>query len=378
MTKDLIISVFLFIAIGIFLYLVAGLLLPYATPLTWATILTVVFYPAYRVLLQFFPTWPSLAAGLMTLLVFSVVIVPTLLLSGIIAREAVEGYQQLQTFLTATEFSQLDRLTEHWTIKPIWEWVRAKQEAGDVNPTSLVLSGVGWLSEFAAQRAASIARNVVSFFISLVIMLFTLFFAFRDGVDIIGAIKESLPMAPADRERLFDRLQQTVIAVVQGMTVTAAAQGMLFGIGLRFASVPYAAVLSCAAFFLAFVPIGGAALVWVPTVLGVIAAGEWLRGLVLGIYCVFAVSTVDNFLRPAVIGSQAQLSTPILFFGILGGLQAYGVIGLFVGPAILSVFSVLMSIYTDRYNTGRPRVRRRRRKRRSDRDTDGSPPATVE
>jgi predicted PurR-regulated permease PerM len=117
-------------------------------------------------------------------------------------------------------------------------------------------------------------------------------------------------------------------------------------------------LLGTAAFFLAFLPVGGAALVWIPTVIGLIAAGDWLRALIFGIYSMLVVSSVDNLIRPIVIGSQAQLSTPILFFGILGGLQAYGFIGLFLGPAILATFAVLVGLYRERFldERGSPRV----------------------
>ena len=349
MKRDRIVTIFLFIALGVVLFLVGQLLLPYAAPVAWAAILAVVFHPPYRALRGLVPRWPNLAAGLMTILVFSVVVVPSLLLTSILAREAVEGYQQLRHFMASERFAEIDALSSHWMVAPVWRWIQERQASGDVNPTSLILSGVRWGSEFLAARATAIARNVVSFLISLGIMLFTLFFAFRDGTDTIRTAEQALPMAAADRQRLIARLQQTILAVVQGLTVTAALQGLLVAIGLWVVGVQFAVLLGTAAFFLAFLPIGGAALVWVPTVAGLLIAGEYLRGILFGIYAMSVVSSVDNLIRPMVIGSQAQLSTPILFFGILGGLQAYGFIGLFVGPAILATFAVLIGIYRERF-----------------------------
>jgi len=136
---------------------------------------------------------------------------------------------------------------------------------------------------------------VVSLLIGLGIMLFTLFFAFRDGADIVRSAEEFLPMAQDDRKRIITRLQPTTLAVVQGLTLTAA-------------------------FFLAFLPVGGASLVWVPTSAGLLIAGVWVRGILFGLYSMLVVVSVDNVVRPVVIGTQAQLSTPILFFGIPGGL----------------------------------------------------------
>jgi predicted PurR-regulated permease PerM len=215
----------------------------------------------------------------------------------------------------------------------------------------MLLSVVRWASEQFVSRATAVARNIVSFLVGLGIMLFTLFFAFRDGRDLIRTAEELLPMAADDRRRLILRLQQTILAVVQGLTVTAALQGVLVAIGLWAIGMNFAVLLGTVAFFLAFLPIGGAALIWVPTAVGLLVAGEWARGLAFGVYSMLVVSSIDNLVRPIVIGSQAQLSTPILFFGILGGLQAYGFIGLFLGPAILATFSVLVGIYRERFLT---------------------------
>jgi predicted PurR-regulated permease PerM len=356
MTRDQIVSVFLLLAVIAVLVLVVQLLLPYAGPVAWAGVLAVVFYPAYSALRALMPRSPNLSAGIMTLLVFSVVIVPSLLLTSILAREAIEGYQHLRDFLSTDRLQSLDAVTSHWMIAPVWNWLRERQQTGDVNPTSMVLSAVRWVSEQFVSRATAIARNVVSFLIALSIMLFSLFFAFRDGRDLIRAAEEVLPMAADDRRRLILRLQQTILAVVQGLTVTAALQGLLVAIGLWAVGIKFAVLLGTAAFFLAFLPIGGAAIVWIPTAAGLLLAGEWVRGLAFGIYSMLVVSSVDNFIRPIVIGSQAQLSTPILFFGILGGLQAYGFIGLFLGPAILATFSVLIGMYRERFLAERPLV----------------------
>ncbi len=348
-SREQVVTVFLFLALAGFLYLVADLLLPYANPVAWAAVLAVVFAPANRLLNRLLRGWPNLSAGLMTILVFSMVVVPSLLLSSVLAREAVDGYHHLADFLSSEPFQHLDRFKDHWLVAPLWQWIEERRASGDVNPISMVLSGTRWATEWLAGRATAIARNVVSFFVGLGIMLFSLFFAFRDGAQLVQTLEEALPMQADDRRRLMTRLQQTIVAVVQGLTVTAALQAVLLGLGLWFASVPFAMLLATAAFFMAFLPVGGAAIVWIPTVIGLLIVGETARALLLGLYCAAIVGSVDNLVRPVVIGSQASLSTPVLFFGILGGLQAYGFIGLFLGPAILASFSVFVSIYRERF-----------------------------
>jgi len=350
LSKEQIVSIFLFLALGVLLVLLLDLLAPYAVPVGWAIILAVVFFPLHRTIVGLFAGRSSLAAGTSTFLVFAVVIVPTLLLSGVIAREAIDGYQRLASYVGQTGYAEiLNRIGATWPIEPVWHWVKERMAAADSDPTSFLLSGLRWLSEMAATRAAQIARNVVGFFIATGILVFTLFFAFRDGADYLERFVTAIPMAEADRDKLFDSLQVTIRAVVQGLTATAAIQSVLVGLALWMLAVPFSLLLATAAFFLAFLPIGGAAIVWLPCAVGLLATGHIGKGVILLVWGTGVVSLIDNFVRPALIGSQARISTPVLFFGIIGGLQAYGLIGLFVGPSLLAAFACLLAIYRDRY-----------------------------
>src|SRR6185369_9810608 len=115
----------------------------------------------------------------------------------------------------------LDDLSHHWMVQPAWNWVSEHLAGSDVDPTSFGLSGLRWLSEFAAANAADVARNVLAFVIGIGILSFTMFFAFRDGAECMAYVEESLPMDQRDRRRVFARLQATLLAVVQGMAATA-------------------------------------------------------------------------------------------------------------------------------------------------------------
>ena len=121
------------------------------------------------------------------------------------------------------------------------------------------------------------------------------------------------------------------------------------GLALVVLGLPFPLLLGTSAGLLAFLPVGGAALVWMPTVVVLVLLGSWVSAAILAVWCLLVVSSVDNLLRPLLIGAGAQLSTPVLFFGILGGLQAFGFIGLFVGPAVLAALASLLAIYRERY-----------------------------
>lgn len=328
--------------------LVGALLWPYATPIAWACVLAAVFHPAYLLLLRALPGRPGIAAGVATVAVLALAVVPSLLLTGVVAREAIAAYQGAAAYIVENRVQVLDDVTHHWLVEPVWVWVRDRMAGSDVDPTSMALSGLRWLSEFAAANAAQVARNVIAFLIGLGILTFTLFFAFRDGAALVAYLEESLPMDARDRRRVFQRLQDTLLAVVQGMAATALLQAVLVGLGLWVLSVPFVLLLSVVSFGLAFLPVGGSAFVWFPVALGLIAGGEYVKAIALLVWGGVVVSSVDNFVRPLVIGGQARLPTPLLFFGILGGLQIFGFVGVFAGPATVAAFLSVVSIYRER------------------------------
>lgn len=343
---------FLLLSLSGLIYLLAKILLPYATPIAWAVILAVVSYPGYRFLLRLMPGYPTLAAGITTLTVFGVVVIPTLLLSSVVAREAVLGYHRLADFVQNHGWDLLNDAGQHWLIAPVREWFAERMAGQETDPAAIFLSDARWASDFVAARAATVARNIFSFFIGLGIMTFSLFFALRDGATMLAYAIESLPMERSDRDRVVERLETTVLAVVQGLTITSLVQGTAVGFGLWMVGVPFPLMLGAAAFVLSFLPVGGAAVVWAPAAIGLAITGEYTSAAILAVWGMVLVSSVDNLLRPMVIGSQTELSTPVLFFGILGGLQAFGFIGLFLGPVVLAVFACLLSIYRERFLAG--------------------------
>ena len=328
--------------------LVGTLLAPYATPIAWACVLAAVFHPVYLLVLRALPNRSGLVAAIMTLTVLALAVVPALLLSGIVAREAITAYHGAAAFFAENRVQVLDDISRHPLVAPIWVWIGDRMAGGEVDPTALGLSGLRWLSEMAAANAAEVAKNVFRFLVGIGILTFTLFFAFRDGAAMMVYLEESLPMEEEDRRRLFDRLRNTLLAVVQGLAATALLQAVLVGFAFWALGVPFVLLLSGLSFGLAFLPVGGAALVWIPVALGLFAAGDYVRGTALLIWGGTAVSSVDNIVRPLIIGGQAQLPTPLLFLGILGGLQTFGFVGLFAGPATIAAFLSILSIYRER------------------------------
>jgi predicted PurR-regulated permease PerM len=178
-------------------------------------------------------------------------------------------------------------------------------------------------------------------------MLHTLFFVFRDGEAFYHWVCSTLPFAPAQQERIFMRLGQTVNAVTYGISITAAVQGVLGGFLYWILGVPFPAFWGLLTAVVAPIPIGGTGLVWAPAGVYLILAESLVRGVILLACGALVVSTIDNVLKAYLISGRTQLPPLILFFAILGGVRVYGVLGVFVGPLLLALVIDGVALYRD-------------------------------
>jgi predicted PurR-regulated permease PerM len=177
--------------------------------------------------------------------------------------------------------------------------------------------------------------------LSFTVMLFILFFIIRDGRAIARLGSALVPLPPDRREALADRLSSVTRAVVRGTVLTSIIQGLLLGIGFALAGMPAPVVFGVLAAVLSVVPFGGTALVWGPALIAVLIQGNYGQAVGILVVGVF-VSSVDNFIKPMLISGRSPLPTLAVFIGVLGGLAAFGLIGLFVGPIVIALVLALI------------------------------------
>jgi predicted PurR-regulated permease PerM len=348
MTRQQVFAVFFFVVFLFLLYQFYQMFRVFLGPLTWAALLALVFYPAYTRLTHLLRGRNGLASFLFTTIVILVVIIPTVPLSILLANESVTFYQRSVDFFTSGELQVfIDRLKAS-TPARAWKFIAPLLDTWKIDPAGIAVTGANALSSFLVSQAADIAKNVAAFVVDFFLTTFALFFFFRDGTRMIKAVRDLLPMEPKHKDMVLARLYDTLSAVVHGTLVTAAAQGALAGLGFWLAGVPFAVFLGCAAAFLSLLPFG-APLVW-----GAVAFYLWVSGAVgkailLVIWGTLVVGSVDNFIRPLIIGGRTEIPTILLFFGILGGLQAYGFLGVFLAPAVIAILVAFVRIYQEQY-----------------------------
>lgn len=349
MNRQQLFAAFFFAAFLFLLFQLYALFAVFLVPLIWTTILVLTFYPLYSLVLRVFRGRRTLASLTMTIFVIIIVAVPIVLFSGVLTTEVVGFYQQVHVAVQSGELARMLSGWEETYIGQLWERWGPQIEAFELDLPGLALSGANASSQYILGQVRDVAQNLFRFLFGFLVMSFSLFFVFRDGEDFYHTIRDLLPMEPAHKEAIFLRLYETVSAVVQGMVATAVTQGVLAGLGFWAVGISFSFFLACLSAFFAMLPIGGAAAVWLPCVVYLAISGLWGKAIGLLLWGTFAVSMVDNFLKPYIIGGRANLPTVFLFFGILGGLQAYGFLGMFLGPVVLGAIMAFVKIYREEY-----------------------------
>jgi len=346
--RGIIFAVFFFAILLFLLYQFYQLFAFFIAPLTWAALLALVFYPLYGFVLRLLRGRENVAAFLFTTVVILVVIVPTIILSLLLVRESVQFVQwarevyesgRLEIWLESIRASSPGQLWER-VVPILREW--------KIDPATAGLRAGDAASGFLVSQVAQAAANALQFVGNFFLVTFALFFFFRDGERMVTKFRDLVPMQPRHKDLILLRLHEAISAVVQGTLATAGAQGALATIGLWLVGVPFAVLLGGVTGVLSILPFG-TSLPWIGATIYLIVAAEYVRAVLLVIWGMLIIGSADNIIRPLIIGERTQIPTVFLFFGILGGLQAYGFLGVFVGPVMIAILVAVLRIYREEY-----------------------------
>ncbi|MBS0367407.1 MAG: AI-2E family transporter [Proteobacteria bacterium] len=310
----------------------ARVIQPFIIPLVWAAILGYVTWSSYQRLLQRCGGRVTLASLLMTAVVSIAVIAPLVWLAVMLRIELLRAYEDLQSMLAAGAQLPPAILKLPW----IGEQLRdlAARFAGDPHALGEELRRLADHSfNNVAHVASSISRNLVK----LAFTVLTLFFVYRGGARLAAQVARALELVLGARvHNYFDAIGRTVKAVVSGMVLAAALQGILAGLGYWLAGSRAPVFLACLTIVLGIVPFAAPTL-WGGVSLWLILDGHTVAGVALGIWGALVIGWIDHFVRPFLISREAQIPFLLVLFGVLGGLAAFGLVGLFAGPVILAV-----------------------------------------
>ena len=319
------------------LYLCWRMVQPFANVLLWAVVLSFVFVPVHRRIERRIQR-PALSAAVSTALVVFTIVLPVTLITLALVGEL----RDLASSVEAHEGPWLDPASP--VIGPILRWLEPYVDLSQFQSAAFVRSRLEAWSGVLAAGTLGIVGGVTSAALQTLLVVFTLYYLFRDGDAIRRAAYDVVPIDRAQARDILSRMGAVVGATVYGVLVIAAIQGALGFFIFWTLGLPSPLLWGVVMFFLSMIPMAGAFLVWAPAALYLALSGAMTNAIILTAWGVLVVGSIDNFLSPRLVGRRASMHELLIFFGVLGGLDLFGVIGVVLGPVVVAVTLALLEI----------------------------------
>jgi len=331
---------FLFALAAVAVYLLYLIARPFLSPILAAVVLAVVFHPVHAKM-YIFVRKSNLASAISTVLVILIVAVPTVVLGVAVTRELGELYRLLSDKSTAQGgiSAYLTQLLEA-PLRVLGRYV----DLSRLEVRSTLLHWVDAATAYLLGVSGRALSNVLQLILNTVVVFFTLFFLFRDGMSIQRSIAALLPLTHVQSARLVSRINDTIIASVYGGIAVAFSQGLLTGISFWLLSLPSPALWGTVAALSSLIPLVGTGLVWVPATAILLFNGHWIRALILSVCGAAIIAQIDALVRPYIVSGRAKMNSLLIFFALLGGVEAFGLMGIFIGPIIVAVTIILLDL----------------------------------
>jgi predicted PurR-regulated permease PerM len=322
--------------LAVLTYVVYLVIAPFLTPLGWAAVLAIVFYPAHARLERVFGRrW---AAAVSTLAVTLIIVVPTFLVMTAFVREALDAAGNVKHAFTEGRLAWLQRA---------WEGLEARVPAASrVDVAGLAVDAVQRIASFAVEQSGSLLRGAAATVFDLIIALFATFFLLRDAPSIMRVIRRLLPLRSDLRESLIVRTRELVSVSVVSSVSVAAVQGLLGGLVFALVGIGAPVFWGVIMGFFCLLPFG-AWVIWLPAAIVLAASGEMVRALVLAALGAAIVSAADNILRPMLLSGRGNMNGLVILVSLLGGIAVFGMLGIVLGPLVVVTALGLLSAYVD-------------------------------
>jgi len=351
MNQERIVQVFFFGFLALITWELYQVFEPFLMPIAWAILLAFLAHPALIELDRYIRSRTT-SALIITLIVALGVVLPAVWLSERLVNEAQTLYGEASNLSTmgsldrAGTWLRETRVGAHLANTLARHGIRLEDEIKSVGLRSAKVT-----SDYLLAHGGSAASNLAGFVLHFGIALLTFFYLLRDGESYYEGLRTLTPMHEQDKTVIFDTLGATLSSVMRGLMLTAVLDGVTLGLGYLVCGVPYWAFLALLTAAAGLLPFGGTALVWVPVMIYLGYSSTWVSAIGLAIWSMIALAIIDNFIKPLAMRHGTGLPTLALFFGLAGGIEAYGPLGIFAGPAVIAIFVALLRVYERTYVT---------------------------
>ena len=339
----------LLVAIGICLLVVLRVLAPFASVLLLAVVAAGLIYPPYQRLVRALRGHRKTAALIVCLLLLVMVLVPLSIIATDVSGEALGFYEMTTTELT--ERGVLERLQQR---KERIEWINSFLEPAGIVITAedvsdwLTTAGVR-LGAFFYKQGVSLAKGLAQFVFGFIFWVVVIFYLLVDGETARAWFRDTLPMPADEQQLLSERFMEMASSLVVGNGLAGIIQGVAGGVVFAAAGLPGPVLWGAVMGVLAFIPVIGISIVFIPAFLILLIAGETTKAFVVFVPLAVISTVVEYWLKPMLVGRRGQMHTLLVFLSLIGGLAAYGAMGILVGPLVMTAFLTLVSIYREHY-----------------------------
>ncbi|QDG94747.1 AI-2E family transporter (plasmid) [Rhizobium sp. NIBRBAC000502774] len=331
------------------------LLIPYYAAVFWAVILAIIFFPVHTRLKRLLKGRRNIAALLTVLMCICLVIIPAMIILGSLIQEGASLYQRI----SSNEIDLNAYLVRIQNALPAFveNWLNTLKLGNFADLRQNISSGLMQASRAVAGSVLSFGQNTMQFFISFGIMLYLLFFLFRDGAELGRTVRHAIPLSDDYTRQFLDKFAAVVRATVKGNIIIAMIQGAIGGVAFWALGIEAALLWGVTMTFFSMLPAIGAALVWIPAAIWLIMMGAWLKGLILVLVGVLVIGLIDNLLRPPLVGKGTRLPDYVVLISTVGGMSLVGINGFVIGPLIAALFIAAWSLFAQQQDAERPNPR---------------------
>ncbi len=315
------------------------ILYPYYTSIAASILLAYVFYPVYRKFKNIIRN-RYVAAFLIALFIVIITAIPVLFVANAMVNESVQFFYRVREI----DLGDISAKVSKYLGQNIDLNFYFKDMLN--NLSIAIMKG-------ASDFILAVPQKVLSVFV----MLFATFYLFLDGKYLIHRLSDALPLKAEYKEGLFRKFSDVIFATVYGVIITAIIQGSIGALGLWIFGVKSPILWGIVMIIAAMIPFVGPAFIWFPAALAKIFAGDNFNGFGLLIYGLLVVSLVDNIIRPKIIGSRGGMHPVLVLLGVLGGLKAFGLVGIVFGPLVLAITTVFLEFYLSEKHNISPKLR---------------------
>ncbi len=317
---------------------------PFFAAILWGVIVAIVFAPVHKAILATMPRRTNAAALLTLLLILLVVIVPAFVLGAALLQEAAYFYGKVQS--GEINFARLF----YDVIAALPDWLRPYvRRLGITNfyaAQEMVTRGLTSSFRTLAAQAFQIGQSAFSFFVALGVMLYLAFFLLRDGDWLARKVAAAAPLRAGQRTALIEQFVIVTRATIKGSIVVAIVQGLIGGLVFWALDIQGALLWGVLMGAFSLLPAIGTAIVWVPVAIYLFATGAVWQGVVLVVCGALVIGSVDNVLRPILVGRDTRIPDYVVLISTLGGLELFGFNGIVIGPVIAALFIATWNIFT--------------------------------